>query len=79
MRLAAFLLATLALCAPRLTARAADPIPLEIHEWSLWIVDPTHGQTNSKEQYPNTLPVFVDSSRSRPHRSVPRTGRHRWA
>ena len=46
-------------------ACAADPIPLEIHEWSLWIVDPTLNQTNAKDQYPNTLPVFVDSTRSR--------------
>ena len=46
-------------------AQAADPIPLEIHEWSLWIVDPTHSQTNAKDQYPNTLPVFIESNRSR--------------
>jgi hypothetical protein len=46
-------------------AIAADPIPLEIHEWSMWIVDPTLSQTNAKDQYPNTLPVFVDSMRSR--------------
>jgi len=46
-------------------ARGADPIPLEVHEWSLWIVDPTHSQTNAKDQYPNTLPVFIESNRSR--------------
>jgi hypothetical protein len=60
--LAAFLALVLG---PGRTAVAADPIPLEIHEWSLWIVDPTLAQSNAKDHYPNTLPVFVDSTRSR--------------
>ena len=44
---------------------AADPIAVELHEWSLWIVDPSLAQSNAKDQYPNNLPVFVESVRSR--------------
>jgi hypothetical protein len=47
------------------SASAADPIALEVHEWSLWVVDPTLSQTNAKDHYPNNLPVFVESTRSR--------------
>lgn len=50
---------------PAAAARAADPIPVELHEWSLWVVDPTLTQANAKEHYPNNLPVFIDSVRSR--------------
>ncbi len=46
-------------------ARAADAIGVELHEWSLWIVDPTLAQANAKDHYPNNLPVFVESVRSR--------------
>ena len=51
--------------APARPALAADPIAVELHEWSLWIVDPTLTQANSKDHYPNNLPVFVESVRSR--------------
>ena len=50
---------------PAAAARAADPIAVELHEWSLWVVDPTLTQANAKDHYPNNLPVFVESVRSR--------------
>jgi hypothetical protein len=50
---------------PAGAARAADKIAVELHEWSMWIVDPTLTQANAKDHYPNNLPVFIDSLRSR--------------
>jgi hypothetical protein len=58
-------MALAAACWLAASARAADPIAIEVHEWSLWIVDRTLSQTNAKDHYPNNLPVFVESTRSR--------------
>lgn len=43
---------------------AKGPAPkYEVHEWSLWALDPSSGRLNAKEAYPSALPAFVDSLR----------------
>jgi hypothetical protein len=41
------------------------PAPLEIHEMSLWVTEPTATQVNAVGGYPSAMPGAVDSARSR--------------
>ena len=48
-------------------ARAADDeiADVEVHEWSVWIVDSTLERANELAHFPNALPAVVQSERAR--------------
>lgn len=49
------------------SSRGADDeqSPIEVHEFSVWVVDATLDKANSRENFPNTLPAAVNTSRGR--------------
>jgi hypothetical protein len=47
------------------SAFADEPKPLEIHEMSFWVTEPTATQVNASTGYPSAMPGAVDSARSR--------------
>jgi hypothetical protein len=62
---AASILPLLCLLAAIAAARADDPPRLDIHEWSVWLTEPTQNQINALAGYPSAMPGLVDTPRSR--------------
>lgn len=46
-------------------ALGQDVEKFEVHEWAVWIVDPTVEQANARDRYPSAMPGVVSSIRSR--------------
>lgn len=44
---------------------ADDDLPLELHEWSVWLGEPQSKQINAATAYPTAMPSLVDSERNR--------------
>ncbi len=43
----------------------SDDAEIQVHEWSVWVVDATLDQANQAGQYPSLMPAQVESDRSR--------------
>jgi hypothetical protein len=41
------------------------PAQLQVHEWSVWITEPTQGVVNAVGGYPSAMPGIVETTRSR--------------
>jgi hypothetical protein len=46
-------------------AKADEPQRLTLHEWSVWVSEPTQAQINPLAGFPTSLPGLVDTPRSR--------------
>ena len=44
---------------------ADDDLPLELHEWSVWLGEPQSKQINAGAIYPTAMPSLVESERNR--------------
>ena len=44
---------------------ADDDLPLELHEWSVWLGEPQSKQINAGAVYPTAMPSLVESERNR--------------
>lgn len=62
-RIADFGLAMVVAIAACSAAQAQDPLNLEVHELSFWLVDPTIKQANAKDQFSNALPGLAGTLR----------------
>ena len=55
--------------------RGEEPQRLALHEWSVWVSEPTQPQINPLAGFPTSLPGLVDTPRSRARKPIGPTSR----